>query len=136
MRKSRITAAAGRLAEAGARVEEIEFDLSAGCDAYRTLRGEWMVGQYFRHLDDMEEFGPNLAGNVKVGLELTAREIAAAEVTRALLWHRWREMFERFDFLLTPTVPVPPFPIEQNYPETVGGQKCKLTSIGSRRHFW
>jgi amidase len=118
-------AAALQLSDAGARTEEIEFDLSAGCDAYRTLRGEWMVGQYFRHLDDLEKFGPNLAGNIKVGISLTAKEIAAAETMRALLWHKWRTLFEKFDFLLTPTVPVSPFPIEQNYPETVGGRKMQ-----------
>src|SRR5262245_20984113 len=118
-------AAALQLSDAGACVEEIEFDLSAGCDAYRTLRGEWMVGQYFRHLDDLEKFGPNLAGNITAGVSLTAKEIATAETTRALLWHKWRILFEKFDFLLTPTVPVSPFPVEQNYPETVGGRKMQ-----------
>jgi amidase len=117
--------AAQRLTDAGAHVEEIEFDLSVGRDAYLTLRGEWMVGQYFRHLDDLDKFGPNLAGNVKAGLDLTARDIAAAETTRALLWHRWRALFERYDLLLTPTVPVPPFRVEQNYPETIGEQKMQ-----------
>ena len=117
--------AAQRLTDAGADVKEIELDLSAGCDAYRTLRGEWMVGQYFRRLSELDKFGPNLAGNVKAGLDLTAKDIAAAETTRALIWHRWRCLFEQFDFLLTPTVPVPPFPVEQNYPETVGGKKMQ-----------
>ena len=118
-------AAANRLTDAGAHVEEIELDLSAGCDAYRTLRGEWMIGQYFSRLGDLDKFGSNLAGNIKAGLDLTAKDIAAAETTRALLWHRWRSLFEKFDFLLTPTVPVPPFPVEQNYPETVDGRKMQ-----------
>ena len=117
--------AARRLAETGARVEELKFDLSEGCDAYRALRGQWMVGQYYRHLDELEKFGPNLAANVKLGLALSTRDIAAAETTRAQLWHRWRAMFGRFDFILTPTVPVPPFPVEQNYPETVAGKKMQ-----------
>jgi amidase len=118
-------AAARRLEAAGAHLEEIEFDVSVGCDAYRTLRGEWMVGQYFRHLGDLDKFGPNLAGNVKAGLDVTAKDIAAAEATRTLLWHRWRSLFKKFDFLITPTVPVPPFPIEQNYPEEIGGRKMQ-----------
>lgn len=118
-------AAAGGLTAAGAHLEEIEFDVSVGCDAYRTLRGEWMVGQYFRHLGDLDKFGPNLAGNVKAGLAVTAKDIAAAEATRTLLWHRWRSLFKKFDFLLTPTVPVPPFPVEQNYPQEIGGRKMQ-----------
>ena len=113
------------LAQAGAQVEEIEFNLSEGCDAYRVLRGQWMVGQYYRHLEELEKFGPNLAGNIKSGLALSTRDIAAAETTRTQLWHRWRALFDRFDFILTPTVPVPPFPIEQNYPETIAGKKMQ-----------
>jgi amidase len=34
-----------------------------------------------------------------------------------------RGVFDRFDHLLTPCVPVPPFPVEQNYPETIGERK-------------
>ncbi|HUC61697.1 MAG TPA: amidase family protein [Alphaproteobacteria bacterium] len=118
-------AAALRLVEAGASVEEIALDFSEGCDAYRTLRGQWMVQQYAERLDSLDRFGPNLARNVEAGLALTPREIAAAEATRARLWHRWRAALERYDLILTPTVPVPPFPVEQNYPETVAGKKMQ-----------
>jgi amidase len=117
--------ASHRLADIGARVEEIEFDLSEGCETHRVLRGQWIVAQYYRHLDELEKFGANLAGNVKLGLALSVRDVAAAETTRAQLWHRSRAMFDRFDFILTPTVPVPPFPVEQNYPETVAGRKMQ-----------
>ena len=34
-----------------------------------------------------------------------------------------RRLFGRYDHLLTPCVPVPPFPVEQDYPETIGGRK-------------
>lgn len=117
--------AARGLTDAGALVEEINFDLSDGCDAYWVLRGQWMVGQYYRYLAELDKFGPNLAGNVQSGLALSMRDIAAAETTRAQQWHRWRMMFARFDLLLTPTVPVPPFLVEQNYPDTVAGKKMQ-----------
>jgi amidase len=46
-----------------------------------------------------------------------------AERKRAELWQRWRTLFERVDLLLTPTAPVPPFPVEQNYPAVIAGRK-------------
>jgi amidase len=41
------------------------------------------------------------------------------------MWHRFRVFFESFDHLLTPTMCVPPFPVEENYPATVAGQKMQ-----------
>jgi amidase len=115
--------AARALAEAGATPVESEFSLADGKDAYQALRGEWMVGQYFVHLREMDKFGANLKGNVERGLTLTARDLAAAEHKRAELWHRCRELFAQADLLVTPTAPVPPFPVAQNYPETIAGRK-------------
>ncbi|MGA7486405.1 MAG: amidase [Xanthobacteraceae bacterium] len=114
--------AAERLREAGARVEEIAFDVSDGRDPYQTWRGVWMVGQQFQNLGELEHFGRNLRGNVRAGLELTALDIAAAERKRLEVFHRFRALFERFDVLLTPAAPVKPFPVEMNFPEKINGR--------------
>jgi len=37
----------------------------------------------------------------------------------------FRALFEAYDHLLTPTMAVPPFPVEQNYPETVAGRAMR-----------
>ncbi|HKO66983.1 MAG TPA: amidase family protein, partial [Burkholderiaceae bacterium] len=115
--------AAMRLADAHAAVRETTLDLSDGCDAYQTLRGQWMVTQYQERLDRLDELGLNLAGNIRSGLTLSMRDIANAERVRADIWRRLQRYFEEFDLLLTPTVPVPPFPVEQNYPTEIGGRK-------------
>jgi amidase len=114
--------AAKRLADLGARVEEIEFDVSHGRDPYQTWRGAWMVGQRFAELARLEEFGENLRGNVKRGLEVTARDIAAAEHQRHDVFHRFRELFEDYDLLLTPAAPVKPYPVELNFPTELNGK--------------
>ena len=116
-------AAAQRLQADGADVEEIKFSAADGIDAYKTIRGLWMVGQQLERLSMLDRFGPNLAGNVRDGLRLTASDIAAAEATREAVWRRFREMFGRFDFLMTPAAPVPPYPVEKNYPDEIGGQR-------------
>jgi amidase len=69
-----------------------------------------------------EEFGPNVAGNVRSGLSATTKELAAAEDFRGRLWHVFRKLFSRFDHLLTPCMAVPPFPVEQNYPDAIAGK--------------
>jgi len=109
----------------GAALEEIEFSLSDGRDAFLALRGEAMVGNHFDRLERIGELGDNLAGNIRAGLALTISEIARAELKRAEIWHRWRALFERYDALLTPTTPVGPFPVETNYPEVVEGRRMQ-----------
>ncbi len=116
-------ATAQSLRDAGAGVEEILFDASEGRDPYQAWRGLWMVGQQFANLDRLEEFGANLKGNVKAGLKVTALDFAAAEQTRRKLFLRFRDLFERFDLLLTPASPVKQFPVEQNFPTEINGKK-------------
>jgi amidase len=115
--------AVSRLADYAATVEELEFSLADGRDAYLALRGATMVGRFFEHLDETDKFEPNLKNNIASGLRLTMKEVAAAERKRAELWNRWRVLFERVDLLFTPTTSVPPFPVEQNYPDTIAGRK-------------
>src|SRR5262245_49709026 len=108
--------AARQLQDAGAAVEEIAFDASDGRDPYKTWRGAWMVGRQFTRLAQVEAFGENLKSNVKAGMKVTALDLVAAEHTRQRLFHRFRELFERFDILLTPAAPVKPYPVEMNFP--------------------
>jgi amidase len=116
-------AAAKRLVDYGATVDELEFSMADGHEAYLVLRGLTMVARFFESLDEIEKFEPNLRGNIETGAKLTIGEIARAERKRAELWHRWRKLFERIDLLLTPTTPVAPFPVEQNYPDVIASRK-------------
>jgi len=115
--------AASRLSEAGIAVEVIDFNVGEGRAAYQTWRGFWMVGQQYERLHALERFGANLKGNVQAGLGLTALDFAAAEFERQKVYHRFRILLERFDALLTPAAPVKPYPLEQNFPDVINGQK-------------
>jgi amidase len=113
------------LRDVGVAVEEIEFDLSFARKPFLALRGLWFVAQMFPRLDKVDQFGPNVAGNIRAGLATTTHDLGAAEAARTRVWHVFRELFRRFDHLLTPCMAVPPFPVEQNYPETVAGKKME-----------
>jgi amidase len=115
-------AAAFSLRDAGADVEEHDLDLSEGRPAFLSLRGLWFVSQMFPRLEKRDRFGPNVGNNVKSGLEVSTKDLAAAENFRGQLWHRFREFFARYDYLLTPCMAVPPFPVEQNYPDNIAGK--------------
>lgn len=117
--------AALSLKDTGAKVEVIELDFSSGRDAFLALRGLWFLTEMYPRLDQLERFGPNVAANTRSGLETTTKQLAAAEQVRGRIWQTFRELFERFDHLLTPTMAVPPFPVEQNYPDTIAGQKMQ-----------
>jgi amidase len=117
--------AALALRDAGAEVEEIAFDASAGRDPYMTWRGAWMVGQQHHNLEHLASFGANLRRNVEAGLNVSALDLAAAERGRIAVFHRFRELFERFDVLLTPVAPVKPFPVEMNFPAEINGRKLE-----------
>jgi amidase len=115
--------AAQTLAQSGAQVEEITFDVSDGRDPYQVWRGAWMVGQQYANLERLEQFGPNLRRNVEAGLKITTRDLAAAEAARLRVFHRFSALFDRFDVLFTPAAPVGPFPVEMNFPTEINGRK-------------
>ena len=114
--------AAFALQGAGAAVEEIDLDLSAARAAFLALRGLWFVTHMAPRLDKQAQFGLNVGNNVRAGFEITTRDLANAEQERGRTWHRFRELFARFDHLVTPCMAVPPFPVEHNYPATIGGK--------------
>ena len=116
-------ATAMRLRDAGATVDEIQFDVSDGRDPYQAWRGAWMVAQQFENVARLNEFGENLMGNVKRGLTVTTLDLAKAEQTRQIVFHRFRTLFERYDLLLTPAAPIRPFLVEQNFPTEINGRK-------------
>ena len=117
--------AAESLASAGVEVEEMDLDLSSGFEAFLTLRGRWMVKHHQALLDRLDRLGPNLAGNIRAGLALGPGVVEVAERTRAELQRTMLGVFDRYDCLLTPCVPVAPFPVGLDYPETIGGRKMK-----------
>jgi amidase len=114
--------AAFDLSEIGASVEELNLDLASGRPAFLALRGLWFVAQMFPRLDQQDRFGTNVGNNVRSGLQVTTKDLAAAEDFRGRLWHQFRVFFGKFDYLLTPCMAVPPFPVEQNYPDNIAGK--------------
>jgi amidase len=106
----------------GCVVEEACPDFTGADEVFRTLRAwqfELMLGTLAN--TDGASFKPSLMWNIEQGRRLTGRDIAAAEIARTALYHRFREFFERYDILLLPVSQVPPFDADVEYPRKIAG---------------
>lgn len=115
-------AAVARLMPEGARIQEVDFDLSYARDAFLALRGHWFVATMYSRLDKIDELGINVRNNTRSGLEVSMLDLARAEAARGRMWDQFRRFFDTTDVLLTATMAVPPFPVEQNYPDSIAGR--------------
>ncbi len=118
------TAAVG-LEDGGVEIEVVDVDFSDARKAFLHLRGVWMVAHMQRYADRLDELGENVRGNFEAGLKVTTKQIGWAHEVRGRMWSFFSNLFKDHDFLLTPTMAVPPFPVELDYPESLGGRPLK-----------
>jgi amidase len=116
------TSATGVLRALGARVDEAHPDFTGLVDIVRASRGLSMVTRHAEHLPKWRDvMQANLVLNIEDGLRLGPEDIARAERLRTDLWHRVRRFQERYDFIVTPTTPIAPFPVETVAPREING---------------
>ena len=110
------------LAALGADISDIEPDFEDAGFSFRTLRA-WNMAQTYgdRFRQDRDQFSDNMVVNIEAGLDLTAAEIYDAHTARTRLYNRMVALFEDIDILAAPTVQVPPFPGEWQWPHEVAG---------------
>jgi aspartyl-tRNA(Asn)/glutamyl-tRNA(Gln) amidotransferase subunit A len=91
-----------------------------------------LLGRLHEFLPEREhEFGRSFIEGVKLGVEMTPERFAAFRRRRELL-NRWcAETFERFDLLLTPTVPYDPPAAKGPLPLEVEGRRQPQANVGS-----
>jgi amidase len=109
----------------GCTVEEASPDFSRTKETALTLRGQRYAALYQDALDKNPEFrklvNPLVIGNVESALKLTIRDVARADRERSDLWNRVQVFFDKYDYLVTPTVPIPPFTAEAVFPKEING---------------
>lgn len=124
------------LGELGAEVREMEPDFEGAEFGFRTLRAWEMVqkyGELYRTRKD--ELSENIVANVEMGLDLTAKDVYDAHTARTRLYTRMAELFDEIDILATPTVQLPPFPVEWTWPREVAGE-AQPDYLGWMRSCW
>ena len=119
-----VRASVGRLSDAGAAVGEAQPDLSLADDTFRTLRAWHFQAKFGRLLaENPTSFKASLEANIRAGESLTGADVARAYSQRTALSETMRLFFGDHDVLVLPTSQVPPFPVEQEFPEAINGQE-------------
>lgn len=121
---ARITEAAAKIFEnsLGCTVEAVEPGFEDPATSFSVL---WMTSYALRLRSLLPEWqgsmDPELVKLVASADNLRPTEYAEAVASRSAFWDKTRKFFDRFDVLLTPTSPVPPFAVGRNAPEDASG---------------
>ncbi|MEU6997766.1 amidase family protein [Nonomuraea sp. NPDC046570] len=116
----------------GARVEQVDLDLSDAEDAFRIYRA-WYYALSFGDLDGL---GDNTRWNVERGREVTGADLARAERLRSGLYQRMAAFFDTYDLLIAPVSQVPPFPVGQPHVTEIDGQAMPDYLAWMRSAYW
>jgi amidase len=106
----------------GCIVEEAHPDLTGADEAFHVLRALGFVQKYGdllgKHRDRIKD---TVIWNIEEGMKLDGPRIAKAMALRSDLYRRMREFMQRYEFLCLPVNQVPPFPVTQQYVDTING---------------
>ncbi len=121
--------AVGAFRHLGAEVVEIDPGLE---DPWEPLSVIWATGMAAGHRDDYAEvrsdIDPGRAKVVEEGFLYSGVDLTAANNYKALFAEKVLGLVERFDFMVTPTVPITAFPAGQDQPGTVAGKATSYLS--------
>jgi amidase len=68
-----------------------------------------------------ERMKPEALWEVEQSLQLTGTQLYEASAQRTAVYHAFRRLFERYDYVVAPTAQVFPFPAEERWPRSVAG---------------
>jgi amidase len=111
-----------RISDIGCIVEEAHPDFTGAGDIFHTLRADIFAAGHHQDLASHRELMKDtVIWNVEQGLKLSALDVSQAQRARTRLFHRVREFFNEYDFLLLPVAQVTPFPVEMEWITEIEG---------------
>ncbi len=118
--------AMAKLVAAGLAVDDAAPDVSRARDAFLPIRAFQFAALFRdaleRHRDKLK---PEVVWNIEEGLKLTAADLAGAEAARAAAREAMVRFIGRHGVLITPTAPVPPYPVEKRYVDEIDGERLE-----------
>jgi amidase len=120
----------------GCGVDDAHPDLRGASEVFKTLRAAKFAvdrrDQLEHHRDQLKA---TIIENAEAGLKLGPIDATLAEEQRTELWHRVRVFMQRYEFMVWPVNPVPPFPAEQETLTAIGDVKMDTyIDWGAFRH--
>lgn len=105
-------------------VTEDEPDFSGADECFITTRAYMFVNGPGRGIGDrLDQVKATVRDEIERGRALSADEVGLAFTKANELWQRAHDFFENYDLMIGPVTQVSPFPIDQEYPLSVDGQK-------------
>jgi len=106
----------------GCRLDDACPDLADAGEIFRVQRAQIYAATHAGHLEKhRDQLKDTVIWNIEQGLALTARQIGEAEIRRTQLFQRVHAFFERYEFLVLPTVQVLPFPVDEPWIRDIDG---------------
>jgi aspartyl-tRNA(Asn)/glutamyl-tRNA(Gln) amidotransferase subunit A len=116
--------AAHRFLDAGCSVEEASPDVPDPHEALATLFYGGVCARVAAQPAEQQALvDPGLLRLVEEYQAHSLYDVGRALSQRAAYWEGMRRFFTRFDLLLTPTMPLPAFPVGLDWPEQVAGER-------------
>jgi aspartyl-tRNA(Asn)/glutamyl-tRNA(Gln) amidotransferase subunit A len=107
-----VRAAARAFEDVGAIVEEVAPRFPESSRIIRVMWSGHMAGNNAKYLPEWRaRMDPGLVACIEDGLRLSAREYVEARGQKIVMWDAMRPLWERYEFLLTPTVSVTALPV-------------------------
>jgi aspartyl-tRNA(Asn)/glutamyl-tRNA(Gln) amidotransferase subunit A len=121
--------AARRFEELGCHVEEIDPGLP---DPWEVVDVIWSSGMAALHKDDFDQvkdvIDQGRRATIERGFALRALDLASAYLDRSRYYQSWRQIMERYDLLLTPSLPCTAFAVGLDFPPFIDGKP--MTYLG------
>lgn len=101
-------------------------DMGEADRCFEVIRAVHFVGQFREIYErDPNELGPNVRANYEQGAAMSLADFAWAHMEQTRLFQRVQAFFREFDVLITPTVPISPFPWQQLYVSEMNGRPLR-----------
>jgi amidase len=121
-----------RLEALGAVVEEAHPEIGDLNEAFLVLRSQHFVVDREKMLKEhRDKIKPDIIWQTERGLKETASRLAWAEHERRRFFISMRDLFKRYDVLITPGAATPAFDVMLRAPESIGGKKLDNYMGGS-----
>ena len=106
--------------------DEVKFDFGEADRCFDVVRAQSYVDRYRdAYTQDPNSLGPNVRANYEMAAHMTLADMAWAHAEQTRIFRRFQASFRNYDLVLSPTVPVSPFPWTQLYLEELEGARLR-----------
>lgn len=98
-------------------------DMDGADAAFAAIRAQnFLAGQRERYERHRDRLGAFVRANYEEGLRMSAADVALGHAAQTRIYRALHRFFADHDVLVSPTVGVPPFPLEERYARRVAGR--------------